>query len=126
MDSPKYNTNIRQANSQNINAELEEFLKKDFEFPPNNSDDIIAYINEDSILGSIVCDLPEIISKEFPQCPIKLDLMASDLPDEIELEIEIKTHFDGETTSDKKDMILEELFSRYERPTKPYFISMDF
>ena len=126
MDSPQYNTNIRQSNSQNINDELEEFLKKHFEFPSNNSDDIIAYINEDSILESIICDLPEIISKEFPQCPIKLDLMASALPNEIELEIEINTPFDGETTSDKKDMILEEIFSRYERPTKPYFISMDF
>lgn len=126
METPQDNTNIRQANSQNINDELEEFLKKHFEFPSNNSDDIIAYINEDRILESIICDLPEIISKEFPQCPIKLDLMASALPDEIELEIEIKTPFDGETSSYKKDMILEEIFSRYECPTKPYFISMDF
>ena len=103
-----------------------EFIKKHFEFPSNNSEDIISYIREDGELEKIICDLPEIISKEFPQSPISLDFTKYSLSDEMELEISIKTPYDGETTSDKKDVILNEIFTNYASPEKYYFISMDF
>ena len=46
-------------------------------------------------------------------------------PDETTLQITIKSPFDGETSGDKEDIILEELF-KYDSPDKHYFITMEF
>lgn len=126
MQIPKENTYIGLANTPNIDAELEEFLNNHFEFPSNNIIDIKNFISEDQKLENIIYDLPNIISKEFPQCPIFIDFMKYTLPDEIVLQISIKTPFDGETSSAKNDLILDEILYKYESPEKHYFITMEF
>jgi hypothetical protein len=107
-------------------TELDEFLKTNFEFPSGNLNDICNYISQDAKLERIIFDLPEIISKEFSKSPISLDFMSYTLPDETVLQISIKTPFDGETTSTKKDLIVDELLNNYESPKNYYFISMEF
>ena len=103
---------------------LKEFLNKHFKFYSDNLNDINNFISEDYELEKIIYGLPEIISKEFPHSPIQLDF--SKFSNKDILEIVIKTPFDGKTTSDKKDNILNEIFTKYSKTTNEYFISMEF
>ena len=105
---------------------LEKFLDRNFEFPSDNFDDIKNFISEDEELEKIIYGLPEIVSKEFSESPISLDFTEYCLPDEDILEIVIKTPFDGETTSHKKNLILDEIFTKYSKTTNEYYISMEF
>lgn len=126
------------------NTSLEEFLKNHFKFPSSNFyeikgfigkdpemekiifDDIENFISEDKELEKIIYGLPEIVSKEFSESPISLDFTEYCLPDEDILEIMIKTPFDGVTTSHKKDLILDEIFTGYSKTTNEYHMSMMF
>lgn len=126
MQIPQENTYIGLVNTQNINTGLEEFLKKHYKFPSNNIHDIKNFISEDNELEKIIYGLPKIISKEFPQSPILLDFTQFSLPNENILEIVIKSQYDGETTSNKKDIILDKLFTKYSKTTNEYSISMEF
>ena len=126
MQIPQENAYIGIINSSNIDVTLEEFLKKNFEFPSNNINDIKELIREDYELEKIIYGLPEIISKEFQQSPILLDFTEYTLPNEDVLEIVIKTPYDGEITSNKKDVILNEIFTKYSKTTNEYYISMEF
>ena len=126
MQIPQENTYIGLLNRPNSTIKLEEFLNKHFEFPSNNLNDIKNFINEDTELEKIIYGLPKIIYKEFPQSPILLDFTEYSLPDENVLEIVIKSQYDGETTTNKKDMILNKIFTKYSKTTNEYFISMEF
>ena len=103
---------------------LKEFLNKHFKFSSDNFIDIKNFINDDYELEKIIYGLPGIISKEFPHSPVQLDF--NKFSSENILEIVIKTPFDGKTTSDKKDIILNEIFTKYSKTTNEYFISMEF
>ncbi len=103
---------------------FDKFLNDNYEFPSANFNDINNFISEDYELEKIIYGLPEIISKEFPHSPIQLDF--SKFSNKDILEIVIKTPFDGKTTSDKKDNILNEIFTKYSKTTNEYFISMEF
>ena len=109
-----------------IEKNFENFVKRYYSISQNEVQDIIDYIIEDSKLENIICNLPKIISKEFPKCPVKLGFMDYTLPEEIVLQITIKTPFDGNLTSIKKDRITDEIFSNFESPDKYYFLSMEF
>ena len=113
MQIPHENTYIGLANTSNINTGLEEYLNNNFKFPSNNLNEIKNFIGEDNELEKIIYGLPKIISKEFPQCPILLDFTQFSLPNKNILEIVIKSQYDGETTSIKKDIILDEIFTKY-------------
>ena len=126
MQIPQENTFIGLVNTTNINTGLEEFLKKHYKFPSNNLKDIKNFIIEDDELEKIIYGLPKIISKEFPQCPILLDFTEYSLPNEDVLEILIKSQYDGETTSSKKDIILNKIFTKYSKTKNEYYISMEF
>lgn len=115
---------FKDANAQN--SELEKFLKNNFRFPSDNSNDVGNFIAQDQKLVDIIYDLPKIISKEFPQCPILIDFMKYTLSKETVLEISIMTPFNGEMSSAKKDLILDEIFKKHDRTQKEYFISMEF
>lgn len=108
------------------NEKHNKFLKSNFEFPSDNIHDINKFICQDPELERIIYDLPEIISKEFLKCPILLDFMKYTLPNEVILQISIKTPFNGEITSSKKDKILQDLINNYNQPKNDYFISMEF
>lgn len=69
--------------------------------------------------------MPRIISKEFQKSPVSIDFMKYAAPDETTLQITIKSPYDGETSSDKEDLILEKIF-KYDSPDKHYFITMEF
>lgn len=126
MQIPQETNYIGISNRPSIEVELKEILNNHFEFPSNNFEDIIKYIHEDNSLETLICDLPKIISKEFPQSPILLDLTEDSLPNENILQIAIKTPYDGETTSHKKDRIMDEIFSKYKSTKKYYYIHMEF
>lgn len=126
MQIPQENAYIGITNTSNIDTSLEKFLKKHFEFPSNNIADIKNFIGEDNELEKIIYGLPKIISKEFPQSPILLDFTQFSLPNENVLEIVIKSQYDGETTSNKKDIIINEIFTKYSKTTNEYYISMEF
>jgi hypothetical protein len=126
MQIPQENAYIGINNTRNIDIELEEFLKKHYKFPSNNLKDIENFIGEDDELEKIIYGLPKIISKEFPQSPILLDFTQYSLPNENVLEIVIKSQYDGETTSSKKDHILDEIFTKYSKTTNEYYLSMEF
>lgn len=51
--------------------------------------------------------------------------MKYTFPNEIVLQIGIKTPYDAETSSNKQELILNKIF-RYESPEKDYFITMEF
>ncbi|MBQ8016863.1 MAG: hypothetical protein IJ258_02030 [Methanobrevibacter sp.] len=104
---------------------LMEFLKNHYNFPSDNLNEILDYIEEDSKLERIIYEMPKIISKEFQKSPVSIDFMKYASPDETTLQITIKSPFDGETSGDKEDIILEELF-KYDSPDKHYFITMEF
>ena len=104
---------------------LEEFLNRKFEFPSDNLEDIKNFINEDKELEKIIYGLPEIVSKEFSESPISLDFTEYSTSDEDVMEIVIKTPFDGETTSHKKDLILDEIFTKYSKTANEYYISLN-
>ena len=105
---------------------LEEFLNRKFEFPSDNLEDIKNFINEDKELEKIIYGLPEIVSKEFSESPISLDFTEYSTSDEDVMEIVIKTPFDGETTSHKKDLILDEIFTKYSKTANEYYISLNY
>lgn len=111
---------------QKEDYDLEEFLNRNFEFPSDNLDDIKNFISVDEELEKIIYDLPEIVSKEFSESPISLDFTEYSLSDEDVMEIVIKTQFDGETTSHKKNLILDEIFTKYSKTTNEYYMSMEF
>ena len=104
---------------------LMDFLKNHYNFPSDNLNEILDYIEEDSKLERIIYEMPKIISKEFQKSPVSIDFMKYASPDETTLQITIKSPFDGETSGDKEDIILEELF-KYDSPDKHYFITMEF
>lgn len=126
MQIPQENVYIGPVIIPKKDQKLEEFLNRHFEFPSDNIDNIKKFITEDKELEKIIYGLPKIVSKEFPKCPILLDFTEYSLPDEDVLEIVIKTPYDGETTSNKKDIILDEIFKGYSKTTNEYYISMEF
>lgn len=121
-----FNSAYIREDKNDIDNELGEFLKKNFEIPSDNLYDIEKFISEDQKLVEIIYNLPEIISKEFPQTPVTIDFMKYSLPCEAVLVIAIKTPFDVETSSDKMDIILDEIFKKHESPKNEYFITIDF
>lgn len=126
MQIPQGNTYVGPTIMNKSNYNLEKFLNEHFEFPSNNFNDIKRFISEDDELEKIVYGLPKIISNEFPQSPILLDFSEFSLQNENVLEIVIKTSYDGETTSNKKDNILNEIYTKYSKTTNEYYISMEF
>lgn len=126
MQIPYENTFISPVNTPNTDVKLEKFLNDHFEFPSSNLNDIKNFISEDDELEKIIYGLPEIISKEFPQSPILLDFTQYSFPEDNVLEIVIKSQYDGETTSNKKDIIITKIFTEYSKTTNEYFISMEF
>jgi hypothetical protein len=126
MQIPQENTYIGLTVDDTNDNNFEDFLDNNYEFPSGNANEIKEYIVEDSNLKRIICDLPKIISKEFSQSPINLDFMKYTPEDEVILQISIKTRYNGETSSAKKDIIIQELFNNYESPEKYYFITMEF
>lgn len=123
MQIPKENAYIGLTISNN---NLKEFLKSNYEFPSDNSNEILDYIREDQNLEEVIYGLPKIISKEFTNSPVLLDFSEFSTPLKPVLEIIIKTPYDGKTTSNKKDIILGEIFRKYPKTTNEYFISMEF
>lgn len=101
-------------------CELLKFLEKSYEFPSDNIIEIRKFIRDDETLENMIRDLPSLISKEFPESPILLDFVDDSL------EISIKSPYDGETTSNKKDIIMDEIFKKHEKPKSDYYISMEF
>ena len=126
MQVPQENIHTGLEIIQKEDYGLEEFLNRNFEFPSDNIDDIKKFINEDEELEKIIYGLPKIVSKEFSESPISLDFTEYFLPDKNVLEIVIKTQFDGETTTRKKDLILDEIFTEYSKTSNEYHISMIF
>jgi len=122
MQIPQSHTPIK---LEKINSNLKEFLKKHFKFPSQNIYEINDYIKKDDELCRIIYELPRIISKEFKESPIMLDFMKYTNSNESILQISIKTPYDGKTSSNKQDIILEELY-KYKSPEQYYFITMMF
>lgn len=126
MQIPQENAYTGLAIENKNDNKLEEFLNNHYKFPSDNFNDIKSFISEDNDLEEIIYGLPMIISKEFPQSPILLDFSEYSLGNGDVLEIVIKSQNDGETTSNKKDIILNKIFTKYSKTTNEYFISMEF
>ena len=126
MQIPQENIHTGLEIIQKEDYGLEEFLNRNFEFPSYNLEDIKKFISKDEELEKIIYGLPEIVSKEFSESPISLDFTEYSTSDEDMMEIVIKTPFDGETTSHKKNLILDEIFTKYSKTANEYYIFMEF
>lgn len=126
MQIPQENTYTGMTIMPRQEDNLNEFLKNHFNFPSNNLNQIKEFICKDLKMEKIIRGLPKIIAKEFQNAQITLDFMKYTSPNEIILKIAIRSQYDGETSSKKKDAILDELYSKYESPKQDYFITMEF
>lgn len=59
---------------------LNDFLKKHYDFPSNNLDEINDFIKEDIELEKMVCELPDNISREIVFNKISFDFMKETDP----------------------------------------------
>ena len=89
---------------------LDEFLKSHFNFPSNNANQIQEFICKDFEMERIIHDLPKIIAKEFPNDDLSIDFADNERK---EIDVTIFTKLNGKLSSDKQDLIEEELFNNY-------------
>lgn len=97
------------------------FLKEHFKFPSDNLNEIKNFINDDSEMKKILCDLPKII-QELEYNKLSLDFMKETNHDEKILEIVIYSKLDEEILLQKEDYISEGIIDKYPNTKNEYII----
>lgn len=110
------------TNNENFN----DFLKKHYDFPSNNFDEINDFIKEDIELEKMVCELPDNISSEIVFTKISFDFMKETDPTEKILEIIIYTsEFDEKLLLEKEDSLIDKLIDKYPKTVNEYIILVE-
>ncbi len=105
---------------------LNDFLKKHYDFPSNNLDEINDFIKKDIELEQMVCELPDNISSEIVFNKISFDFMKETDPNEKILEIVIYTsEFDEKLLLEKEDILIDKLIDKYPKTTNEYIILVE-
>ncbi len=109
-------------NEKNLN----DFLKKHYDFPSNNLDEINNFIKEDIELEKMVCELPKNISSEIVFNKISFDFMKETDPNEKILEIVIYTsEYDEKLLLEKEDTLIDKLIDKYPKTDNEYIILVE-
>jgi hypothetical protein len=125
MQIPQENTYIGLDIMDSMKYNLKEFLKKHYEFPSKNLEDIASYINFDSELKKIIYNLEKIISKEISYSRISLDFMKETDPKEKILEIVIYCKLNEEMQFQKEDIIGDKIIDMYPNTENEYIILVE-
>ncbi len=119
MQIPKGNVNSLS------NSSIFGFLKSNFIFPSNNLNEIADFISGDLELKRMVYNIPELISSEFPNCPVALDFMKFTPPEEKILKIVVKTQGNVEESINKEALLKDKLLDDYNATENEFFIRVE-
>lgn len=125
MQIPQENSYVELGIMDSRQYDLKEFLKKYYEFPSKNLEDIARYINFDSELKKIIYNLEKIISEEISYSKISLDFMKETDPREKILEIVIYGKLNEEMQFQKEDIISDKIIDMYPNTEKEYIILVE-
>ncbi|WP_405294517.1 hypothetical protein [Methanobrevibacter sp.] len=125
MQIPQENSYVELGIMDSRQYDLKEFLKKYYEFPSKNLEDIARYINFDSELKKIIYNLEKIISEEISYSKISLDFMKETDPREKILEIVIYCKLNEEMQFQKEDIISDKIIDMYPNTEKEYIILVE-
>ena len=108
------------------NKNLNDFLKKHYDFPSSNLNEINEFIKEDMELEKMVIELPDNISSEINFNKISFDFMKETDPSEKILEIVIHTpEFNEKLLLEKEDNLIDELIDKYPKTVNEYIILVE-
>lgn len=108
------------------NNELNGFLISNFEIQNNNIEEIISFIKKPNI-KKLVFDLPNIISNEFFNDKLQIDLSDEHIDGKKILEITILSTLDVEISVEKENKIYVYLYDNYSwNDVDKIFINMEY
>lgn len=126
MQIPQENAYSGLSFMTHTKSQLSDFLKKHYDFPSDNLNEIKEYISKDKELEKMVYGLPDYISKEIPITKISFDFMKETDPNEKILEIVIHaSKLDEKSLLEKEDMIIDALIDEYPKTMKEYIILVE-
>lgn len=109
----------------NQDEKFDTFLKKHFEFPSDNFNEIIAFISKDREMKKIICNLPKIITEELEYDKLSLDFMKETDPNEKILEIIIYSDLNEGILLKKEDAISDGIINKFPNTTNEYIILVE-
>lgn len=106
--------------------DLKDFLKKNYDFPSNNLNEIKEFIEKDKELEKMVCELADTISNEIIISKISFDFMKETDPNEKILEIVIHTpESDEKSLLEKEDVLIDEIIHKYPKTMNEYILLVE-
>lgn len=105
---------------------LKDFLKKHYDFPSNNLNEIKEFIEKDKELEKMVCELTDTISNEIIISEISFDFMKETDPNEKILEIVIHTpESDEKSLLEKEDVLIDKIIDKYPKTMNEYILLVE-
>ncbi|MBE6490552.1 MAG: hypothetical protein E7Z83_06800 [Methanobrevibacter sp.] len=106
--------------------DLKDFLKKHYDFPSNNLNEIKEFIEKDKELEKMVCELADTISNEIIISEISFDFMKETDPNEKILEIVIHTpESDEKSLLEKEDILIDKIIDKYPKTMNEYILLVE-
>ncbi|MEE0934238.1 MAG: hypothetical protein U0L42_01050 [Methanobrevibacter sp.] len=106
--------------------DLKDFLKKHYDFPSNNLNEIKEFIEKDKELEKMVCELADTISNEIIISEISFDFMKETDPNEKILEIVIHTpESDEKSLLEKEDVLIDKIIDKYPKTMNEYILLVE-
>lgn len=106
--------------------DLKDFLKKHYDFPSNNLNEIKEFIEKDKELEKMVCELANTISNEIIISEISFDFMKETDPNEKILEIVIHTpESDEKSLLEKEDVLIDKIIDKYPKTMNEYILLVE-
>lgn len=106
--------------------DLKDFLKKNYDFPSNNLNEIKEFIEKDKELEKMVCELADTISNEIIISKISFDFMKETDPNEKILEIVIHTpESDEKSLLEKEDVLIDKIIDKYPKTMNEYILLVE-